>query len=86
MMAAIVHLAGEVFMIGERFMRQRCGWCGDVLIDYDLSRVAVPVGTDPMPATWQVGSQVLVDGGMSTVVESEKLDDRSCASLEVRLL
>ena len=66
----IVHLAGLAIQLDVR-LRQRCSWCGAVLVDYALDRIAVPLGTDPTPPTWPVGAFVLVDGPMSTIVQHE---------------
>lgn len=99
-------------------LRQRCSWCGAVLLDYDLSRTAVALDKCPLcfdlrksmpeglgvrdcpqercrgdgyldsehpePATWPVGSLVLVDGGMSTTLEHEdgaQLPPNACGQL-----
>lgn len=75
----VTHIASDVVIINDRYLRQRCGWCGDVLIEYDLARTAVPVGTDPMPATWPAGALVVVDGHASWVVEAERLPEDACA-------
>ena len=76
---SVTHIAAPPITINDRHMRQRCGWCGDILIDYDLARVAVPVGTDPTPATWPTGALVTVDGRASWVTEAERLPDNACA-------
>jgi hypothetical protein len=69
-----------VVIIGDRHMRQRCGWCGETLLEYDLARVAVPIGTDPMPASWPVGSQVTVDGNAQVATGNvDRLYDDACA-------
>lgn len=39
-MSALTHLAGVDVQIGTQ-LRQRCSWCGAVLIDEDLSMTAV---------------------------------------------
>jgi|WetSurMetagenome_2_1015567.scaffolds.fasta_scaffold380522_2 hypothetical protein len=64
------HFAGVEIQINTD-LRQRCAWCGEMLIDYDLSRVAVPEGQDPRPSTWPVGSIVEVDGCLSYVVDHD---------------
>lgn len=73
----MVHIAGPEVQVGER-LRQRCGWCGALLVDVDLDRVAVLIdpASDPRgdlaaarPATWPVGELVAVDGHVSYVVE-----------------
>lgn len=64
----LIHIAGNDVQVGA-LLRQRCAWCGTILIDYDLTRVAVPVGQDAEPATWPVGDLIAVDGPVSYVVE-----------------
>lgn len=88
-MAETVHIAGVCIDIGGRYLRQRCSWCGAVLIDYDLAMMASPIveGEEPRPpATWQAGGLILVDGPMSTIVEhtdDEKLPASSCVTIEL---
>jgi len=80
----IVHIAGVDVQVGA-LLRQRCSWCGAVLIDYDLDRIAVPVGQDPRPATWPVGELVARDGVASYIVEhvdGADLPAESCARLD----
>jgi hypothetical protein len=80
----VVHIAGVRVQVGA-LLRQRCAWCGTVLIDYDLARIAVPLGEDPTPATWPTGDLVLVDGRMSTVaphVDGEDLPPNACARID----
>jgi hypothetical protein len=64
--AGIVHIAGLPIRF-ENHLRQRCGWCFAILIDEDLTRIAVPVeqlnangGFEP--ATWPIDSLVEVSG------------------------
>jgi hypothetical protein len=83
-----IHIAGPHITIGP-LLRQRCCWCGYLLIDYDLERIAVPVGQDPTPATWPHGELVEVDGNVSTLVDHkdhDPLPPGSCplADLEAR--
>lgn len=80
----IVHIAGLAATVDAR-MRQRCAWCGAVLIDYALDRIAVPVGTDPTPATWPAGELVAVDGHASWIVnhkDGQPLPEDACAKLD----
>lgn len=65
---SLIHFAGVDVQIGA-LLRQRCSWCGSVLGDHDLNRVAVPEGQDPRPATWPIGSLVEVDGPASWTVD-----------------
>lgn len=84
MTAGVVHIAGVHVRVGP-FLRQRCAWCGAALLDYNLERLAVPVGQDPTPAVWPHGDLVLVDGGMSAVVEhkdGDPLPDGACALID----
>jgi hypothetical protein len=64
------HIAGLSVTIDDRFMRQRCVWCGYLLLDYDFDRLMVPTGTeDQRPGEWTVGALVRVDGGAKWTVE-----------------
>jgi protein gp37 len=78
----VVHFVGPDVQI-DNMLRQRCSWCGDLLIDYDLSRTASPcgeacqAGCDPAhhrPATWPDGTLVEVDGGASWAVDHDAVD------------
>lgn len=83
-MISILHIAGVHVTVGNR-LRQRCAWCGAVLIDYDLALVAVPVGQEGAPAVWPVGDLVLVDGHVSALVEhvdGEPVPEGACARLD----
>lgn len=83
-MSGVLHIAGLDVRVNQR-LRQRCAWCGAVLLDYDLSNVAVPVGQDSMPGIWPFGQTVLVDGNLSVLVEYEEgtpLPEGACARLD----
>ena len=78
------HIAGVYVQVGGH-LRQRCAWCGAVLLHYDLTNLAVPVGQDPTPATWPVGGLVRVDGAMTVAVEhvdGAPLPDDACGKLD----
>lgn len=80
----MVHIAGVHIQVGPR-LRQRCGWCGATLIDYDLENVAVPVGQDAAPGTWPAGELVRVDGPLSILMEhvdGTDLPVDACARLD----
>jgi hypothetical protein len=81
----VIHIAGVHVQINGQ-LRQRCAWCGAVLIDYDLANVAVPVGQeDSSPGTWPVGELVLIDGNMSAIVaydHNTPLPDGACGKLD----
>lgn len=80
---SITHIAGVNVTVatgGTELLRQRCGWCGETLLEYNLARVAAPVGQEGPPATWPAGVLVTVDGNMSTVPDdSEGLPADACA-------
>lgn len=84
----IVHIAGYDVVIDERYLRQRCAWCGAVLIDYDLALVAVKAdpGEPPAgPGCWPVGSLVKVGPGISYTVsleDNDRLPDDCCTNLD----
>lgn len=83
-MTSVIHIAGPDITVGP-LLRQRCGWCGAVLVDYDLTRIAVPTGQDPRPGIWSVGALVEVDGSASWVVphvDGEQLPANACAQLD----
>lgn len=82
----LVHIAGRQLQVNNR-LRQRCSWCGTVLADYDLERVAVMVqpGEEPAPpAMWEEGALIAVDGGASWVEppDGEKLPEGACALID----
>lgn len=79
-----MHIAGADVQVGP-LLRQRCAWCGALLQDYDLGRVAVPAGQDPRPALWPMGVLVAVDGPASWIVEHQdgaELPPTACAQLD----
>jgi hypothetical protein len=82
---AITHIAGNDVQVGDQ-LRQRCAWCGTVLVDHALSRLMYEANTPPeqrRPGTWPVGELVEVDGGMSHIVEHEDgkpLPENCCGS------
>jgi hypothetical protein len=93
----ISHLAGESITVDQRYMRQRCVWCGAVLIDYDLANISVQIpkdGSEPQPpGAWEPYVWVAVaktDGtGACWVVnvEDEKVEGKgypvsSCMALD----
>lgn len=53
----VTHAAGASVQFGT-LLRQRCEWCGSILIDVDLARISVPVGQDPTYPTWEPGKFV----------------------------
>lgn len=73
-----VHLVGPDITVGT-VQRQRCVWCGAMILEYDLANVSVQLqpGDDPenppRPAVWPSGSLVLMTGTfpqMTTTIEN----------------
>ena len=80
------HIVGLDVEIGP-YLRQRCGWCGTILLDYDLRNVMVQQidGEDESVGTWPVGEVIRVDGNMSSIVEhtrGDQLPEDNCAALD----
>ena len=86
--APTIHIAGPAVTINERWMRQRCAWCGEILADYDLGRIAVPEWAPAPPVGWPEGALVMTDGALSYTVEApdDHLPDDSCARVETSAL
>jgi hypothetical protein len=64
------HLPGQAVTIGGRWVRQRCQFCGQALIEEDLERVAVPVGQEGAGRReFNPGRFVRVTGGFPTIYE-----------------
>lgn len=83
----MIHIAGEPVTVGTQ-LRQRCSWCGAVLIDVDLANVGMMVaGPEPVDReypTWPAGGLVGVDGGVRWSVDHENgavLPPEVCAQL-----
>ncbi|GHH57826.1 hypothetical protein [Lentzea cavernae] len=81
-MTALVHIVGTVTYVGQR-TRQCCAWCGTVLLDYYLDRIAVPLGQDATaPAAFQPGALLEIDGNRKAVLsigDEALLPDNACA-------
>lgn len=75
----VVHIVGTVVDVGTR-TRQCCAWCGTTLLDYDLTRIAVPAGQDATaPAHFPPGALLEVDGNCKAVLDGDRLPDNACA-------
>lgn len=92
-MTEVIHIAAQAIQIGSH-LRQRCAWCGAVLIDYALDRMAFSIdpASDPRgdldaarPSTWPFDNLIAVDGPAKWVVEHEAgtpLPDECCGKLD----
>lgn len=85
---AKTHIAGLGLVIGDRFARQRCAWCGEVMVDEDATCIAVPEGSSPRDPLWPVNTLVrfeVAPGVTSyTVVTADVLPDDCCARIDTR--
>lgn len=77
----MTHIAGFAVILDGRFQRQICAWCGEILIDNDLSKMASTDGR--APAFWECGCIVEVDGNCSSKLDVDRLPDNSCAIMEI---
>jgi hypothetical protein len=80
----MTHVAGLQAQIGTR-VRQRCAWCGVLLIDHDLQRIAAAGGQAERPPMWEVGGLVRADGNLYVALDHEEGSDvpaDSCARLD----
>lgn len=66
----ITHIAANSITLEGRFLRQRCAWCGCIIIDNDLSRMEVALNPDgtvpPPPRGWECSRleyEKLIDEG-----------------------
>jgi hypothetical protein len=66
----VTHIAGACINMFGRYMRQRCDWCGYVLLEYDLERIEVPIEQPGPPGNWTPGTMVRVDGSISAEIDN----------------
>lgn len=73
-MSKTIHIAGFPVRVGNDF-RQRCAWCGVVLIEYDYTRIAWTLPADGSPGEppggVEIGLLFAVDGNCSYIVQHE---------------
>ena len=69
MSRTITHVAGmDVTWNGGRYLRQRCAWCGAILIDIDLFATSGVAGRATRYPRWAAGALVTMDGAMASTV------------------
>lgn len=80
-MAAVVHIAGVDIRVGS-VMRQRCAWCGEILMERDFSMMATQIQPGEseeqaiegmMRSRWEPLALVRIDENLSVVVEPEEV-------------
>lgn len=85
--STLTHITAQELVVDGRRMRQRCAWCGAVIVDYDLALVSAPVG-QPGPSCFAPGVFVQMFGtfpAVSQVVEDPhdgKYPKDSCMAIE----
>lgn len=83
------HIIGPDVFIGGRWLRQRCSWCGVVLLNDDLTQASAPPGMIGAPPVFPVGEVVRVEGENPTTfsvlahLSGENLPDDSCVTVEL---
>jgi hypothetical protein len=83
----LVHIAGHHVQI-DTHVRQRCGWCGTLLLDYPLDRLAVPEDQNPSPHTWPTGHLIEVTTDASWEIphrDDDRLPANTCAHLDAEI-
>jgi hypothetical protein len=78
----MTHIAGMHINVNDRFIRQRCAWCGEILVDEDLLKVMVIGGCDGL-GLFEVGAFVRVDGRFSSVVNQKTIPHDCCYAYEI---
>lgn len=77
-----VHIVGHAVVIAERHCRQLCAWCGERLVDEDLSLIATPDGQGFNPF-WDQNALLEVGENYKMIVkptEDGKLPPGCCAN------
>lgn len=80
----MTHIAGMPIALRDRWYRQRCAWCGELLIDGDVT-MEMSIGGGS-PGCWEEGALVRLDGPASFTIGTigeEPLPDDCCAILEI---
>lgn len=79
-----VHIAGFEVQFAER-LRQRCAWCGEVMVDIELGLVAFEID-DPNKTypVFPTAKQVLHDGAMWLVLDDIPGDLPGTVHVDIR--
>lgn len=79
----VVHIAGLPIQMEGRYIRQRCGWCGAMIEDIDLTMIAV-AGEDTSVPLWTQGHLISIDGGLRCDLGSvEEVPSNCCAAIDL---
>lgn len=84
MSGSILHIAGLPTQVGTNF-RQRCAWCGALLLEYGYANTMAPPGQDGNLPAWVPFTLLRVDGNATYVVrhmDGDEIPPDSCAALD----
>jgi hypothetical protein len=77
-----IHIVGNGVMVGT-VSRQRCAWCGFLLMDDDWAAMATGPGSSAAPHWWPDGELIEVGDNWKSVIQhpkSEPLPPACCAA------
>ena len=81
---SVSHLTAQPVLVAGRFNRQRCAWCGELIVDEDLTTM---MSTEPnwMGTEWPVSRIVRIDGSHTMVVDNHdgQMPEDSCMARTV---
>lgn len=85
-MTRVVHIAGQGVGVETQY-RQRCAWCGEVLVDGDAANEMVAPGSGPRSPFFAANALVAVEGNGKWVVEDHgnELPRNFCGAPPTRL-
>lgn len=78
MSKAVAHIVGFPVVIQGHLCRQRCAWCGHLIVDVDVELVAVAEGQGGYDPFWPTNAVVeieITDGGTVTRMSVVKVVD-----------
>lgn len=74
---SVTHVTGPVVTVDDRWLRQRCAWCGELLVSYDFERTAGLIGTNgelpERPGGFEERVFLTKDGGMMWTRSPEEI-------------
>lgn len=71
----ITHVTGPSVTVNDRWLRQRCAWCGELLVSYDFELTAVTPITGERPGGFEERVFLVVDGNLKYVLDPDHLVD-----------
>lgn len=80
----ITHVTGPSVTVNDRWLRQRCAWCGELLVSYDFELTAVATvmrgaeaitSTGERPGGFEERVFLVVDGNLKYALDPDYLVD-----------